>query len=63
MTAQIIDGVISSTRRALLKEKVTNLTLELMDQNIKLKITRCDDSGENKALEDICKIKGFGIYF
>jgi hypothetical protein len=37
------------------------LILELKDQSIKVKILRCDDAGENKALEDEFKSKGLGI--
>ena len=39
------------------------MILELKDQGIKVKILRCDDAGENKALEDECKSKGLGITF
>jgi hypothetical protein len=45
------------------KEMVTSLILELKDQSIKVKILRCEDAGENKALEDGCKIKGLSIVF
>jgi hypothetical protein len=53
MTAKIIVGVTSST-----KEKVTSLILELRDQNIKIKILRCDDAEKNNAGEDEFKSKG-----
>ena len=39
------------------------MILELKDQDINVKILRCDDAGENKALEDECKSKGLGIAF
>ena len=50
-------------KKSSLKEKITSLILELKDQGIKVKILRCDDAGENKALEDECKSKGLGITF
>jgi hypothetical protein len=48
-------------KKSSLKENVTNLTFELRDQNIKVNILRCDNAGENKDLEDRCKIKGLGL--
>jgi hypothetical protein len=43
-----------------LKEQLTSLIHELKDQNIKVKILRCDDAVEKKYLEDECKSKGLG---
>jgi hypothetical protein len=50
-------------KKSILKEKITSLILELKDLDIKVKILRCDDARENKALEDECKGKGLGITF
>jgi hypothetical protein len=50
-------------KKCSLKEKVTSLILELRDKNIKVKILRCDNAGENKVLEDEYKSKGLGIVF
>jgi hypothetical protein len=44
-----------------LKEKIASLILELKAQDIRVKILQCDDSGENKALEDELKSKDLGI--
>jgi hypothetical protein len=35
-------------KKSSLKEYVTSLILELRYQNIKVKILRCEDAGENK---------------
>jgi hypothetical protein len=45
-----------------LREKISNLILELKDQNIKVKILRCDEAGENKSMEGF-KSKGLEIVF
>jgi hypothetical protein len=39
------------------------LILKLKDQDVKVKILQCNNSGENKSLEDECKIKGLDIDF
>jgi hypothetical protein len=44
-------------KKSSLKEKDTSLILELRDQNIKVKILRWDDTGENTALKFECKSK------
>jgi hypothetical protein len=45
------------------ERKGLSLILELKDQNIKVKIQRCDDAGENKDLEDEYKSKVLAIVF
>jgi hypothetical protein len=46
-----------------LKEKITSSILKIRDQNIKIKILRCEDTGENKFLEDKFNSKGANIVF
>jgi hypothetical protein len=46
-----------------LKAKVTTLLTDLKIAGVKVKFIRCDDSGENKALFEECRSKGFGIKF
>jgi hypothetical protein len=47
-----------------LKGKVSTLIKELKSQsNIIVKYLRCDDAGENQALEKLCKLEGLGIKF
>jgi hypothetical protein len=46
-----------------LKAKVTTLLTDLKIAGVNVKFIRCDDSGENKALFEECRSKGFGIKF
>jgi hypothetical protein len=41
-----------------LKEEVAGLILDLKNQTIKVKVLRCNDAGESKALKDLCRDKG-----
>ena len=46
-----------------LKEQVTNLIQELKTKDIEVKFVRCDDAGENIALEKHCKQIGMNVCF
>jgi transposase InsO family protein len=46
-----------------LTAKVTTLLADLKIAGINVKFIRCDDSGENKALFEECRSKGYGIRF
>jgi hypothetical protein len=46
-----------------LKAKVTTLLTDLEIARVNVKFIRCDDSGENKALFEECRPKGYGIKF
>jgi hypothetical protein len=46
-----------------LKAKVKTLLIDLKIAGVNVKFIRCDDSGENKALFEECRSKGYGIKF
>jgi hypothetical protein len=46
-----------------LKAKVTTLLTDLKIAGVNVQFIRCDDSGENKALFEECRSKGYGIKF
>ena len=46
-----------------LKEKLVNFIQELKTKKIDVKFVRCDNAGENKALEDHCNHVGINVSF